>query len=161
MSIVEENVQSGAIRGFLERYSGSEIHKVQAHLGRRADPPQRSDFSIVAGQGRRQSPRYRLWFRRYGNKIAQRVVPKGKVVGLDCCEAFLEYGSKEAAKLGCKIFHSSMVTRCWTTLSPSMISSFHASERCFSPIRWRDCENAKGTEAGRDHDAHCLAHTRG
>jgi SAM-dependent methyltransferase len=28
------------------------------------------------------------------------VGPKGKVVGLDCCEAFLEYGRKDAAKLG-------------------------------------------------------------
>ena len=32
-------------------------------------------------------------------KLAQRVGPKGKVVGLDCCEAFLEYGRKDAAKL--------------------------------------------------------------
>jgi len=33
-------------------------------------------------------------------KLAQRVGPRGKVVGLDCCDAFLEYGRKEAAKLG-------------------------------------------------------------
>jgi SAM-dependent methyltransferase len=30
------------------------------------------------------------------------VGPKGKVVGLDCCEAFLEYGRKDAANLGLK-----------------------------------------------------------
>ncbi len=35
-------------------------------------------------------------------KLAQRVGPNGKVVGLDCCEAFLEYGRKDAAKLGLK-----------------------------------------------------------
>jgi ubiquinone/menaquinone biosynthesis C-methylase UbiE len=33
-------------------------------------------------------------------KLAQRVGPKGKVVGLDCCDAFLEYGRKDAARLG-------------------------------------------------------------
>ena len=33
-------------------------------------------------------------------KLAKRVGPKGKVVGLDCCEAFLEYGRKDAAELG-------------------------------------------------------------
>jgi ubiquinone/menaquinone biosynthesis C-methylase UbiE len=33
-------------------------------------------------------------------KLAQRVGRKGKVVGLDCCDAFLEYGRKDAAKLG-------------------------------------------------------------
>jgi len=33
-------------------------------------------------------------------KLAQRVGPRGKVVGLDCCDAFLEYGRKDAAKLG-------------------------------------------------------------
>jgi ubiquinone/menaquinone biosynthesis C-methylase UbiE len=33
-------------------------------------------------------------------KLAQRVGPKGKVVGLDCCDAFLEYGRKDAASLG-------------------------------------------------------------
>jgi ubiquinone/menaquinone biosynthesis C-methylase UbiE len=35
-------------------------------------------------------------------KLARRVGPKGKVVGLDCCEAFLEYGRKDAANLGLK-----------------------------------------------------------
>jgi ubiquinone/menaquinone biosynthesis C-methylase UbiE len=33
-------------------------------------------------------------------KLAQRVGPKGKVVGLDCCDAFLDYGRKDAARLG-------------------------------------------------------------
>ena len=33
-------------------------------------------------------------------KLAQRVGPKGKVVGLDCCDAFLTYGRKDAARLG-------------------------------------------------------------
>src|SRR5689334_16316252 len=33
-------------------------------------------------------------------KLAQRVGPKGNVVGLDCCETFLEYGRKDAARLG-------------------------------------------------------------
>ena len=33
-------------------------------------------------------------------KLAQRVGPAGTVVGLDCCEAFLDYGRKDAAKLG-------------------------------------------------------------
>lgn len=33
-------------------------------------------------------------------KLAQRVGPKGKVVGLDCCDAFLAYGRKDAARLG-------------------------------------------------------------
>ena len=33
-------------------------------------------------------------------KLARRVGQSGKVVGLDCCEAFLEYGRKDAAKLG-------------------------------------------------------------
>jgi len=33
-------------------------------------------------------------------KLAQRVGPSGEVVGLDCCEAFLEYGRKDAANLG-------------------------------------------------------------
>lgn len=33
-------------------------------------------------------------------KLAQRVGPKGKVVGLDCCDAFLEYGRKDADRLG-------------------------------------------------------------
>jgi len=33
-------------------------------------------------------------------KLAQRVGRNGKVVGLDCCEAFLEYGRKDAANLG-------------------------------------------------------------
>lgn len=32
-------------------------------------------------------------------KLAQRVGPKGKVVGLDCCDVFLEYGRKDAARL--------------------------------------------------------------
>jgi ubiquinone/menaquinone biosynthesis C-methylase UbiE len=32
-------------------------------------------------------------------KLAQRVGPRGKVVGLDCCDAFLAYGRKDAAKL--------------------------------------------------------------
>lgn len=32
-------------------------------------------------------------------KLAQRVGPKGKVVGVDCCDAFLEYARKEAARL--------------------------------------------------------------
>ena len=35
-------------------------------------------------------------------KLAQRVGPKGKVVGLDCCDAFLDYGRKDAARLGLK-----------------------------------------------------------
>ena len=33
-------------------------------------------------------------------KLAQRVGSEGKVVGLDCCDAFLEYGRKDAARLG-------------------------------------------------------------
>src|ERR1035437_10902989 len=33
-------------------------------------------------------------------KLARRVGQNGKVVGLDCCEAFLEYGRKDAAKVG-------------------------------------------------------------
>ena len=33
-------------------------------------------------------------------KLARRVGPNGKVIGQDCCEAFLEYGRKDAAKLG-------------------------------------------------------------
>jgi ubiquinone/menaquinone biosynthesis C-methylase UbiE len=33
-------------------------------------------------------------------KLARRVGKNGKVVGLDCCEAFLEYGRKDAAILG-------------------------------------------------------------
>jgi len=33
-------------------------------------------------------------------KLAQRVGPEGAVVGLDCCDAFLEYGRKAAAGLG-------------------------------------------------------------
>jgi ubiquinone/menaquinone biosynthesis C-methylase UbiE len=33
-------------------------------------------------------------------KLAQRVGPRGKVVGLDCCEAFLDYGRRDAKKLG-------------------------------------------------------------
>jgi ubiquinone/menaquinone biosynthesis C-methylase UbiE len=33
-------------------------------------------------------------------KLARRVGPSGHVVGLDCCEAFLEYGRKDAASLG-------------------------------------------------------------
>jgi len=35
-------------------------------------------------------------------KLADRVGPSGQVVGLDCCEAFLEYGRKEAAARGLK-----------------------------------------------------------
>src|SRR6476646_3624898 len=33
-------------------------------------------------------------------KLAQRVGKNGKVVGQDCCEAFLEYGRKDATDLG-------------------------------------------------------------
>ena len=33
-------------------------------------------------------------------KLARRVGHNGEVVGLDCCEAFLEYGRKDAANLG-------------------------------------------------------------
>lgn len=33
-------------------------------------------------------------------KLAQRVGPNGMVVGLDCCDVFLEYGRKDAANLG-------------------------------------------------------------
>jgi len=33
-------------------------------------------------------------------KLARQVGPKGSVVGLDCCDAFLEYGRKEAKELG-------------------------------------------------------------
>lgn len=33
-------------------------------------------------------------------KLARRVGQSGKVVGLDCCEAFLEYGRKDVANLG-------------------------------------------------------------
>ena len=32
--------------------------------------------------------------------LARRVGQNGAVVGLDCCEAFLEYGRKDAANLG-------------------------------------------------------------
>jgi ubiquinone/menaquinone biosynthesis C-methylase UbiE len=35
-------------------------------------------------------------------KLAQRVGPEGTVVGLDCCDAFLEYGRRDAARLGLK-----------------------------------------------------------
>ena len=35
-------------------------------------------------------------------KLAERIGPCGKVVGLDCCEAFLDYGRKDVAKLGLK-----------------------------------------------------------
>lgn len=35
-------------------------------------------------------------------KLADRVGPSGQVVGLDCCEAFLDYGRKEAAARGLK-----------------------------------------------------------
>ena len=71
-------------------------------------------------------------------KLARRVGKNGKVVGLDCCEAFLEYGRKTPQIWVCRMFRSSTVMRCSTTSSPSMISSFRASERCFSPIRWQD-----------------------
>jgi ubiquinone/menaquinone biosynthesis C-methylase UbiE len=33
-------------------------------------------------------------------KLARRVGPSGEVIGLDCCEAFLECGRKDAASLG-------------------------------------------------------------
>ena len=33
-------------------------------------------------------------------ELARRVGPNGKVVGLDCCDAFLEYGRRDAARLG-------------------------------------------------------------
>ena len=33
-------------------------------------------------------------------KFAQRVGPAGRVVGIDCCEAFMDYGRKEAAEAG-------------------------------------------------------------
>ena len=33
-------------------------------------------------------------------QLAELVGPSGEVVGLDCCEAFLDYGRKDAAKLG-------------------------------------------------------------
>ncbi len=33
-------------------------------------------------------------------KLAQRVGPSGKVVGLDCCKAFLDYGRKDVASKG-------------------------------------------------------------
>jgi ubiquinone/menaquinone biosynthesis C-methylase UbiE len=33
-------------------------------------------------------------------KLAELVGPDGEVVGLDCCEAFLEYGRRDAANLG-------------------------------------------------------------
>jgi ubiquinone/menaquinone biosynthesis C-methylase UbiE len=33
-------------------------------------------------------------------KLAERVGPAGRVVGLDCCEAFLAYGREDAAKRG-------------------------------------------------------------
>ena len=35
-------------------------------------------------------------------KLANQVGPTGKVVGLDCCEAFLDYGRKEASELGAR-----------------------------------------------------------
>ena len=35
-------------------------------------------------------------------KLAQRVGPNGTVVGLDCCDAFLDYGRKDAANRGVK-----------------------------------------------------------
>ena len=31
-------------------------------------------------------------------KLAQCVGPNGQVVGLDCCEAFLDYGRKDVAR---------------------------------------------------------------
>lgn len=33
-------------------------------------------------------------------RLAERVGPSGNVVGVDCCDAFLEYGRKDAAKRG-------------------------------------------------------------
>lgn len=33
-------------------------------------------------------------------KLAERVGPSGQVIGLDCCEAFLDYGRKDAAARG-------------------------------------------------------------
>ena len=33
-------------------------------------------------------------------KLAHRVGPEGKVVGLDCCDAFLDYGRRDAERLG-------------------------------------------------------------
>jgi len=71
-------------------------------------------------------------------KLARRVGQSGKVVGLDCCEAFLEYGERTPQVWACGMFRSSMVTRCFTTSSLSTILSFRASAQCFSPTRWQD-----------------------
>ena len=98
MGAVAENVQSAKYVDFWNEILVPKFTKY-AHPGRRADPSQRGDLPFAAGQGRRSGFRCRLRLWR-SIKLAQRVGPKGKVVRLDYCDAFLEYGRKDADRLG-------------------------------------------------------------
>src|SRR3984893_4845547 len=71
-------------------------------------------------------------------KLARRVGQSGRVVGLDCCEAFLEYGRKDATNLGLRNVSFVNGDALLRHFEPEYDWSFRASERCFSPTPWQD-----------------------
>jgi ubiquinone/menaquinone biosynthesis C-methylase UbiE len=67
-------------------------------------------------------------------QLAERVGPEGTVVGIDCCDAFLDYAREEIAGRGLKNVSFMRGDAEIALPAETSTSSSRASARCFSPI---------------------------
>jgi ubiquinone/menaquinone biosynthesis C-methylase UbiE len=84
----------------LELGAGAEIHSLQAHPRRWADPAQRGHFSTLPVREGDRALDVGCGFGDTAIKLARLVGPKGEVVGIDCCDAFLEIAQKSVDESG-------------------------------------------------------------
>ena len=87
-----------------------------------------------------------------------RVGLSGKVVGLDCCEAFLDYGRKDAAKLGVQNVSFVYGDALLDHFKPEYDFVFSRFGTMFFANPVAGLRNVAEREAGWHHDAYCMAH---
>ena len=94
-------------------------------------------------------------------QLARLVGPSGSVVGMDCCDEFLEYGRRDAEAAGLTNITFMEGDVQTYPFKPIMSFAFRGSERNSSKILWQVCaQHAHEPQTRRHHDDDCLARDR-
>ena len=93
-------IRDNRVRRLLERCAGAEVRALEARPRRRAEPPQRRGVSALAVPEGGRAVDVGCGFGDTAIELAKRVGPAGYVLGIDCCDGFLDYGRRDAAAAG-------------------------------------------------------------